>query len=548
SRPGSAALPRPVAADCPALSRLYIQGSLSPFRRSARADPSKSKTAAAGHRKQHQDPMVFSGRPSTACHGCRARRLKCDRVQTGCAQCLRKGIQCPGYRDPSAMRLRDETDRVARKAARALKPTTCLARQTADLVALSYHQQRQHIHPLPQAACDVAIAYFMASYIVSSPFEGYLPVLYSANASADDALSSAISAASLATLALRVGSATYMDVALRQYALALRQTNSCLTVPARAVLDRTLAAVLVLGLFEAVVFRGGQAPTSWTAHTFGAMELLQLRGPRQFKSKVSQQLFSQASNNIRASCIQRSVAVPAGFLAFNDQVQPSLDHKDLTVRLAPIVNKVAALKAQSLRAPDPNLLHEALHLDHQILFFTDGLEKELLYTVQQDAGKAPWPSRNIPVCQYPSLRIAKLWNAIHMLRAFLVSFIWHGTSGGMDLANLRTPDTAACKSDYVATLNEYATRNMAEIATRVLASVPAFMETGELEGRFSPPARTLIWPLSILQKSAICPQEVRETSLACLDKLSADLNMPQAVHVARDPECAEDWLHLCHLA
>lgn len=463
---------------------------------------------------------------------------------------MRKGIRCTGYRDPSAMRLRDETDRVARRVEKARTTKTppplspgSPAKQTGascSMSVVSCGRQAQPIHSLPQAASDVAIIYFMTSYIVSSPFEGYLPHLYTSDSLVDDALSSAVSAAALATLALRVRSARYMDVARRKYAVALHQTNSCLTVPARAVLDRTLAAVLVLGLFEAVVFQGGQSPTSWTAHTFGAMELLQLRGPRQFKSNMAQQLFAQASNNIRTSCIQRSVAIPAGFLAFSDQVKPSLDPEDPAVRLAPIVDKVAAIKAQSSRDPDPNILHEALALDRHIVAFAEELGEELLYTVQLEAEGAPWAYKNT-VCRYPSLRVAKFWNAIRMLRAFLICFISNGVSGEMDLTNLRIPDTAACKSDYVASLSEYATENIAEIAMQVLASVPAFLEPGEPGGRFSPPARTLIWPLSILQKSSICPEETRDYSLACLDKIAGDLNMPQAVHLASDPGSKEDW-------
>ncbi|PNY28461.1 Uncharacterized protein TCAP_01619 [Tolypocladium capitatum] len=450
------------------------------------------------------------------------------------------------------MRLRDETNRVARRVERAWKPkplplsspgvpakqTGASSCSTVSVSSSCYREPRPG-HALPQAAGDIAMVYFMTSYIVSSPFEGYLPGLCAPGALVD-ALSSAVAAASLATLALRVRSARFMEVARRKYALALHQTNSSLAVPESAVLDKTLAAVLVLGLFEAVVFRGGQSPTSWTAHTFGAMELLQLRGPQQFKSDVARRLFAQASNNIRTSCIQRSVEVPAAFLAFSDEVGSSLDPKDLAVRLAPIIDRVASIKARSSTAPDPNLVHEALDLDRQIVSFAAGLEEEMLCTVRLQADKAPWAYRGT-ACQYPSLRVAKFWNAIHMLRMFLVSFISDGISGERDLASLRTPDTAVCKGDFGARLNEYAMNSMAGIATQVLASVPGFIEPRDPEGRFSPPARSLVWPLSILHKCSICPEEAREHSLVCLDKLARDLNMPQAVYSAADPGSKEDW-------
>ncbi|KAK5996316.1 hypothetical protein PT974_03071 [Cladobotryum mycophilum] len=494
--------------------------------------------------------MVFSGRPSTACHACRPKRLKCDRVQPGCTQCWRKGVTCPGYRDPSALRVRDETCRIAHKAEKSkkLKASSLILPNDAVEKSLGCADLSTYwTCPIPRSAGTllqesraVANTYFMTSYIVCSPFESYVPIIYRENPLIDDALSAAISATSLAILGQRVGCSKYIDIARREYSMALTRTNNSLADPESAILDRTLAAVLVLGLFEAVVFAGGQSPTSWTAHTLGAMQLLYLRGKEQFKSNIAHKLFAQVSNNIRTSCIQRSVTIPPQFLAFHDEVKPLLDKNDFAMILAPIIDKVASLRARTINDPNPKLLQEALDVDNDIVAFTNSLECGMQYT--------PRPQDEIPswaylqtAHRYPHIRIAKFWNAIRMIRMFLITFISDSVSGEMDLTMLSVPEDAGCKDDYIEYLRNYGLRCIAEVALEVLASVPDFIEPYEFNERFCPAGRTLVWPLSILQKCPTCPKDARDHALLYLDRLARDLNMPQAVHPSRQPGSKEDW-------
>lgn len=179
---------------------------------------------------------------------------------------------------------------------------------------------RQYLHLgslsiLNTATDNNAICYFMSSYIVSCPFQEYLPGLYARCNLDEDALSSAVSAASFATFAQRSGHRGYMARGGRSYALALSRTNAALANPTTALLDQTLASVLLLGVFESTVFPGTKSPEEWTTHLLGASKLLQLRRLKQFKSDAGAQLFTHTANNIRASCIQREVDLPAEFQA-----------------------------------------------------------------------------------------------------------------------------------------------------------------------------------------------------------------------------------------
>lgn len=60
--------------------------------------------------------MVNTGHPSRACKLCRARRIKCDETKPHCLKCKKSKRQCPGYRDPFEINLRDETQATIRKA------------------------------------------------------------------------------------------------------------------------------------------------------------------------------------------------------------------------------------------------------------------------------------------------------------------------------------------------------------------------------------------------------------------------------------------------
>ncbi|KAL1843698.1 hypothetical protein VTJ49DRAFT_398 [Mycothermus thermophilus] len=60
--------------------------------------------------------MVYCGKASQGCQSCRTRRIKCDKVQPQCTQCVRIRKPCPGYRDQLSLMFRDESSKVMQKA------------------------------------------------------------------------------------------------------------------------------------------------------------------------------------------------------------------------------------------------------------------------------------------------------------------------------------------------------------------------------------------------------------------------------------------------
>ncbi|KAG5920079.1 hypothetical protein E4U42_006320 [Claviceps africana] len=501
--------------------------------------------------------MVFHGQPSTACLACRQRRLKCDRLPTGCSQCRRKGIQCAGYRDPSALRIKDETARISGK----FEQTTSVSDgETGARVLPAPHGCSRKFGrgspdgcimvPLGDSPHNLSMAYFFTSYITATTFQSYLPAIFLDSPPTGDACSAAVEATALAAYSRRVRSRSHLKESRKRYTEALAQANDLLSRPETAVLDRTLACVLVLGLFEAIVFEGGGPPASWTAHTNGSLQLLRLRGTRPFRSSLSRKLSLHASNNIKTSCIQRSVAVPDDFIVLDRKLRSFSQHDGPFVMFSPVMHEVASIKARALADADCNLIHDALRLDREILLLCKTVPDWLTYETRPDAESPRWAYKR--VChRYTGVHAAKIWNSVRLLQVFLVSFIQEVVSppppqeagAKWDLSRLRIPDPSKSLARYVAELGDYARRSMDVIATDLLATLPTFMEGGDGgDGRrFAPVARSLAWPLAIVECSDLSPEAARDFAFRQLDVLAGDLNMPEALHPTRWEDSVDDW-------
>jgi hypothetical protein len=400
---------------------------------------------------------------------------------------------------------------------------------------------------------DAAITYFMTSYISSSPFSGYLQDLYKKVQVVDDALSPAIYAASFATFALRTGNYEYLIKGRSMYSLALSRTNTALEDPEIAVLDRTLAAVLLLGLFESTVFVGRASPVEWAMHMAGALKLLQLRGLQQFKSNVAHQMFVHAANNIRTSCIQREISVHNELLILNKSAMIFLDPKDPSKRFSALLDKVASIRARIrnsalwLESKYYDILQEALNLDREASELMNDSENELAYTIRPIEETPSWAYIHT-ACRYPNFRAAKFWNAVRMVRLFLNELVWDMVSKAMSKTMKSTTNNALDSEmgqyTHFANIGGNAIKNLTEIATGVLTCIPDFVEQHPSRRKFCPAARTLAWPLYLIYKCHICPLEARTYALDFLEELVKDLNLPQVIDAAKldiDSGSPDDW-------
>ncbi|KAF6834699.1 C6 zinc finger transcription factor [Colletotrichum plurivorum] len=397
-------------------------------------------------------------------------------------------------------------------------PTRTGADAEADAAAVVRYRN------VSQPLEDLARTYFMVDYIATSPFE-YLPRLCPHGLNGNDALSAAILAASFASLSLKLFDNQMMKQARCYYARALCRTNQALGSAELAVQDGTLAAVLLLGLFEAIVFTGKQSLDSWNAHTIGAVELLRLRGPQQLRTPLGRQLFIHSSGNIRTSCAHTKNPVPPRLLSLYEDVRPQLDLHDPVSKLVPVVDQLASLRSRAERADDQHrrdLILEALTLDADTARMGQAVPEEWKFAARLPGERAPMTYKGISL-RYPSLQALRYWNAVRIIRMFLNDLV----SAHSALILHQGPDLDD-ETDYDE-LQRSTARTMSTLVIEVLASCGEYLEPAE--ERFSVAARCLIWPLTVIAEAFLTPPDARRFAVDCLDRLGRDCRIPQDADV-----------------
>jgi Fungal specific transcription factor domain len=519
--------------------------------------------------------MPFHGRPSDACGPCRKGRLRvsspllctltstsvlpvpyalqCDRIRPSCTQCIRKSIVCFGYRNIPDLLFKDESESTARKVrwgnGELYAPNILTQSHRHELLPITGSDA---IDAIPSPACSLtpsydeqAISYFMSSFVPSSPFY-YLPDIYTTTPpTTRDALSSAILAASFASLSVHTGNGELMNHARLHYSRALTQTNSALASSNTAILDNSLMSVLILGLFEAIAFSGTRSSISWTAHTLGAVQLIRLRGTKQLNTDLGARLFLQTCNNIRSSCIQRGVPVPDELLQLYDQAKPFLDPALPNVRIGPLLDKLANLKARiekNFHAQKVSaIINDSLLLDKEAKVLMDMLPDNGHYKAKPPHMIPQWVYQGL-AHQYPEHRTARQWNVLRVTRLFLNEVVWHVAAyvhrvkeqGGAGISWDGTDfDTGALQATAAANRNQ--------MITDILASVPHFLDDNTKI--FGPAARFLIWPLTVLAGRPTTPDPVRRYVIWCLYEIASQARIPQSLYAAEAIEAGSstEW-------
>lgn len=226
--------------------------------------------------------MVYRGKPSAACAWCRGRRLKvypihpvilrklnplqCDQKRPSCSSCVRAKQSC-AYRDLAALSFHDQTAEVVERARRrpqphsenagasfaATSPEHAYASDNGYSTAMNSDTNALAVQPISAPTADQGIAYVLTYHLGSAyrSVSGHLSSLPSLlQQEASPAVMASINAMGLAALGNIHNSPHLIREARQQYTIALSETNSALQGTVTAQSDATLAAVLILGLYE----------------------------------------------------------------------------------------------------------------------------------------------------------------------------------------------------------------------------------------------------------------------------------------------------------
>lgn len=252
--------------------------------------------------------MVNTGKPSSGCRLCRARRIKCDETKPACLKCQRSQRQCPGYGATSEARIRDQTQAVIRKVkqtriviekGQVLQTQNCCnedcsavgkentsnngaavkdnidwanlypdshrrgsATSTVSASASPTTPSFESIHqdfwtglvtPLDQRAACYLLSEFVLVSDSPGKRKGYYKFAYKIlirPVEPSACLLSAFNAVSMVALSSRPGASHLVTQAEHHYLNAIREVNKAIQDPKQVKSDDTLASVLLLALYE----------------------------------------------------------------------------------------------------------------------------------------------------------------------------------------------------------------------------------------------------------------------------------------------------------
>ncbi|OAA76163.1 hypothetical protein LEL_05847 [Akanthomyces lecanii RCEF 1005] len=455
-----------------------------------------------------------------------------------CGQCLRAKVQCAGYKDQLTLRMRDETHATAQKVLAAQERTSKYKSKPSILQEKSF--EPLIYNSLGIDSEQVCLNHFMSYYAATSLFE-YLPRLYDSIEMPKGDLNFALSVPGLAILSEDMNVPALLDLAYARYVSLLEIVQRALPVPELAVKDSTLLSVLLLALFESLVFRGRQSPTNWTAHIEGAAQLLQLRGRKQFEQPVGRHLFLQTSHSLRTSCITHGIPVPSIIGSLQSQhagVQRIDEHGPL---IGAFLDRLAAFHAFASTMQASQFLQESRAL-------VAGMDSMFAF-LQRTAPPEPMVDLHLPeianVFQlyfgadlHKSQRSAWRWNTTFMLRLLLSDFIGDGLNrideeDGSLRGNLGEHDRTW--------LYDVAVLPVKDLVKGVFRSVPYMTN---LSGCPQHSAKSLVLPLACIARCKSASEAAKMDALNCLTYIGMKYGLHMATetaNMAREACGIEDW-------
>ncbi|ORY60890.1 uncharacterized protein BCR38DRAFT_48670 [Pseudomassariella vexata] len=439
--------------------------------------------------------MVYCGKPSRGCQMCRTRRIKCDETKPTCNQCAKSRRQCPGYKDEFDLVFRNETQATERRARKANKKAlaqkmgkTGSGDDSGDLVSPTGSCKNAIKSPMEQAlipALNVpletqATCHFVSNFVLvpqQGSTRGFLdfliPMLKSEGANSH--LQKAFNACSMALLNNRAaGRNNFADKALNEYTQALMGTNAALRDPEAQKADSTLAAVLLLGLFENITAKQ-LGMLAWGSHIEGAIQLVKQRGRKQLRTRIGLLLFIAVRTQMIIHTLTSGKAPIMGAEWWIDDAvkdETAAGCQRVLVKTAELRAEVTRLMNCMIRTPDNieimlNMIRRAQVVDQMAVSWMKNAPEIWQYKTvawedhvpNGDYAKAEvFPGR---VDLYTDFWIASVWNMARTSRLILASII------------VRCAAWVCSPVDY-RTTPEYATaaRTCVDTITDIVASVP----------------------------------------------------------------------------
>ena len=527
-------------------------------------------------------------------------RLQCDQKRPSCSQCIRAGQECHGYRDILSMMFKNESEVVAKKAE---KRYATLAKQKGpkqpprndeepqattsvewtdftDSVKPVGRSETRIIpftrYPTPESMAkeivpsieDQAQSFFVANY-VSQPaivprgeYDWVTDMMK--RPETEESLRLCFNAASLAALANTSKSPEVLQKAQKAYVEALQITNAALRVKESAVRDSTLISVILLGLYENMVFRGDQPMRAWIKHVAGACTLLKLRGKEQFTTIIARHLFHQFYGTILLVALESGLPVHKGMPELYQACSPSstdytVHGRQWTVTFVTMIQRTINLDQDNQSDPI-TMINTAVKIDEDL-----NRGKPHMPSIWHfDVVKLEKPSehhRGNFYYVYTDPWIAQMWNNLKCVQIYLYKNMRKNV-----VRSYKEHDPPLLPMDEVESLIKTTDQLIRAAIDDIIASVPQVtgmipfpkiptpkgtatstppmtrqLSTYEIHppGTFLDPSRCprmihLIWPMYTIGLLEQCSEEIRQWCVEILQFVALRIGIRQAVFFAEE--------------
>ena len=269
---------------------------------------------------------------------------------------------------------------------------------------------------------------------------------------------------SLAYLWHQQNSDAALIAARQHYMKALRMTNKALKCSTEATKDTTLAASLLLDLFEKITDSQPWDNKAWTSHMNGALALVRVRGLEKFQEPSGLRILQRMSSNFITSYIASWLPVPDEITAIRDYVGQYSDTPGPMQRYSDLIIRYASLRS--------NIRRGVLREDEYIEAFKEldtglqGVECDMPVSWQYTIMPLKNTSDRIfgfYYDSYPHRNICLAWNILRAVR-----FLLNETLARHYLA-LPTDENSSA-------VVRSALQNIKTLTKKICASVPQYID------------------------------------------------------------------------
>ncbi|RSM10761.1 hypothetical protein CEP52_003407 [Fusarium oligoseptatum] len=493
--------------------------------------------------------MVNTGKPSRACATCKKRKIKCDLLSPACSQCIKSGWKCPGFPSEADVNFRNQTEIVQKKN----KPAP------SNVVSVLGARTRS----VSPSTTDQATSFFIQQYVLtingassSVPLRGnheYLPGLLRNETFPFGVLSTITAAAGLAALSNAGNAPAWRSEAFRMYGKAIRQLRDALQDPVERVSDQTLAAVMLMGMFEVslvyfpVELRLTETQTissadvssmqSFSNHTIAAAQCIEMRGPGQFKSEASLKLFIQMRRIIVMTSHQLQEPIPYALTKWSKWAEClGIKEMDPANRFAEI-NEILAraraeIKYRDIKDPD-TVAARLLPIDDMLNEWAQSLPPSWSYKSYRSLGPGGTPSSGYDqqYDMYYDPWVACVWNSYRNIRLLIhESIIAAALKYGTEQQKASLQSSGKVLVDMANGICHSAAYHLGhQPGDREAGGVKKFTHSDDVP---SPGGWLLLWPLFFSAMLRTTPKEQRQWVAKTIRQMGLQMGLRLAMSMA----------------